>query len=417
MSARDAFAVSADMLSVAEALERILAGVTPLATTETVPLLEAYGRVLAEDILSDRAVPPHDNSAVDGYAVHHADLSAEAPVRLPVTRRIAAGDPPGPALPRGEAARIFTGAPVPPGADTVIPQEPCEAGGDGDVLLPAVRKAGGNLRRAGEDVAVGQTLLTAGHRLRPQDVGYIGSVGVGRPRVYGRLRVGVFSTGSEVRDPGTAAPPGAIYDSNRYVLIGLLRAMGCAVSDLGILPDDRAMLTARLADAGAAQDALVTSGGVSTGEEDHVKAAVEANGHLDFWRVAIRPGRPLAMGRVGNAHFIGLPGNPVASLVCFLIFGRPLLMKRMGMTALAPRRLPVRAAFATRKRAGRTEWMRGWLRRGEDGGLWVDRYPREGSGILTSVVVCDGLIELPAEAEAVAEGDVLDFLPFDSLMA
>lgn len=415
MTARDAFAVSPDMLSVADALDRILADVTPVDEIEAVPLLDSYGRVLAADIHSDRPVPPHDNSAVDGYAVHYADLSAEVPVRLPVTRRIAAGQPPGAPLPRGEAARIFTGAPVPPGVDTVIPQEPCEAGA-GDVLLPAVRKAGGNLRRAGEDVKVGQTLLAAGHRLRPQDVGYIGSVGVSAPSVRRLVRVGVFSTGSEVRDPGTEAPPGAIYDSNRYVLIGLLRAMGCAVSDLGILPDDRAMLTERLAEAGAEQDALVTSGGVSTGEEDHVKAAVEANGRLDFWRVAIRPGRPLAMGRVGDALFIGLPGNPVASLVCFLIFGRPLLMKRMGMTDLSPRRLPVRSAFDAGKRAGRTEWMRGWLRRGHDGGLWVDRFPREGSGILTSVVVCDGLLELPAEAEGVAAGDLLDFLPFDSLI-
>lgn len=413
-AAADAFAPSADMLRADEAIARLLALVEPVAETERVPLTEAYGRVLAEDVISDRDVPPHDNSAVDGYAVHHADLSPEAEVCLPVAMRVPAGHVPERPLARGEAARIFTGAPVPAGADTIIPQEPCRDEG-GAVVLPAVRKAGQNLRRKGEDIVAGQCILGAGTRLRPQEVGYMASVGTSRPLVRRRLRAAVFSTGDEVRDPGADAPPGAIYDSNRYVLIGLLRDMGCEVRDVGILPDDAALMRAALAEAAADADVVLTSGGVSTGEEDHVKAVLEDLGTLDFWRVAIRPGRPLAVGRVGQAAFIGLPGNPVAVFVTFMMFARPLILKRMGLRDVLPHPIPVRAGFSFKKRQGRREWLRATLGTGEDGLPVAQRFPSEGSGILRSVVTSTGLLALPEDAAAIEPGMVLDFLPFDEL--
>ncbi|GAA0590172.1 molybdopterin-binding protein [Caenispirillum bisanense] len=411
----DAFAPSADMLRADEAVARLLALVTPVAETERVALTEAYGRVLAEDVTSDRNVPPHDNSAVDGYAVHFADLSAEAETRLPVAFRIPAGQMPPRPLARGEAARIFTGAPVPAGADTIIPQEPCREDG-GAVVLPPVRKAGQNLRRAGEDIVAGQCILGAGTRLRPQEAGYIASVGTARPLVYRPVRVAVFSTGDEVRDPGADAPPGAIYDSNRYVLIGLLRDLGCVVEDFGILPDDPGRIRSALAEAAARSDVVLTSGGVSTGEEDHVKAVLRELGSLEFWRVAIRPGRPLAVGRIGEAAFIGLPGNPVAVFVTFMMFARPLILRRMGLREVMPQPLPVRAGFAFKKREGRREWLRASLEPGDDGLPVAQRFPSEGSGILRSVVTSHGLLALPEDAAAIEPGMVLDFLPFDSLV-
>lgn len=411
----DAFAPSADMLPADEAVAKLLDLVDPVAETERVPLIDAYGRVLAEDIVSDRNVPPHDNSAVDGYAVRFADLSAEAETCLPVTLRIPAGTVPGAPLAAGTAARIFTGAPVPEGADTIIPQEPCRAEGDA-VVLPAVRKAGQNLRRKAEDIAAGDTILSAGRRLSPADVGYMASVGVAAPLVRRRVRAAVFSTGTEVRDPGGDAPPGAIYDSNRFVLMGLLKDMGCTVADFGILPDDPDALREALARAAAAADVVLTSGGVSTGEEDHVKRVVEDLGRLHFWRVAIRPGRPLAVGRVGDAVFVGLPGNPVAAFVTFALFARPMILRRMGLADVLPRPIPVRAGFAFRKRVGRREWLRASLSTaGPDGLPVAERFPTEGSGILRSVVVSEGLLTLPDAVAEIEPGQVLDFLPFERI--
>ncbi|WP_404379193.1 gephyrin-like molybdotransferase Glp [Caenispirillum salinarum] len=411
----DAFALSADMLPADDAVARLLDLVTPVAETERVPLMDARGRVLAEDIVSDRNVPPHDNSAVDGYAVRFADLSTEDETRLPITMRIPAGIVPDRPLSAGEAARIFTGAPVPEGADTIIPQEPCRAGDD-TVVLPPVRKAGQNLRRKAEDIGVGDTILAAGRRLHPAEIGFMASVGVAEPLVRRRVRAAVFSTGTEVRDPGGDAPPGAIYDSNRFVLMGLLADMGCKVSDYGILPDDPAALKDALARASAEADVVLTSGGVSTGEEDHIKPVVEDLGRLDFWRVAIRPGRPLAVGRVGEAVFVGLPGNPVAAFVCFCMFARPMILRRMGVADVLPRPIPVRAGFAFKKRAGRREWLRASLTgRDEDGLPVAERFPTEGSGILRSVVVSEGLLALPEEPSQINPGDVLEFLPFERL--
>lgn len=411
----DAFALSADMLPADDAVARLLAMVTPVEETERVPLTAAVGRVLAEDIVSDRNVPPHDNSAVDGYAVHFADLSPDDETRLPIVMRVPAGSVPDRALRPGEAARIFTGAPVPEGADIIIPQEPCRAE-EGSVVLPPVRKAGQNLRRKAEDIAAGDTILNAGRRLRPPEVGFMASVGVAAPLVRRRLKAAVFSTGTEVRDPGGDAPAGAIYDSNRFVLMGLLAEMGCEVADFGILPDDPAALKDALARAAAEADVVLTSGGVSTGEEDHVKPVVESLGSLEFWRVAIRPGRPLAVGRVGKAAFVGLPGNPVAAFVCFAMFARPMILRRMGVVDVLPKPIPVRANFAFKKRAGRREWLRGSLTgTGPDGLPLAERFPTEGSGILRSVVVSEGLLALPDAAAEISPGDLLGFLPFERI--
>ncbi|MGC2856035.1 gephyrin-like molybdotransferase Glp [Novispirillum sp. DQ9] len=414
----DAFAPGKDMLRTAEALERLTAAVAPVDGTEVVGLTAALNRVLAADVVAARAVPPHDNAAVDGYAVYHADLAADGDVTLPVTGRIAAGHVLDRPAVRGEALRIFTGSPVPPGPDTILPQEVCAAHDDGTVTLPPV-KAGANLRKAGEDIRPGDVILPAGRRLRPQDIGLAASIGVGGLTVRRRVRVAVFSTGDEVRDPvaGQDAGPGAIYDSNRFVLMGLLRTLGAEVVDLGIVRDEADAVRGTLARGGAEADLIVTSGGVSTGDTDHVKGAVEALGALTFWRIAIRPGRPLAFGHVAGTPFVGLPGNPVASMLTFMIFARPLLLRLMGAEDKAPLTFPAVADFSFKKRVGRREWLRASLRRDDAGRLIVSRYPREGSGILTSMVVSDGLAELPEDLPAVEPGTVLDILPFSELLS
>lgn len=414
MSRRDAFAPDAGMLTTDQALAALLGAALPVRGSRPVGLARALGRVLAEDIVAPRAVPPHDNAAVDGYAVFAADLDPERAVRLPVTGRIPAGRPLDRPARRGEALRIFTGAPLPPGPDTILPQEVCDEA-DGMVALPP-GKAGANLRRAGEDIRAGAVILHRGTRLRPQELGLAASIGLARLRVFRPVRVALFSTGDELRDPGAAAGAGAIYDSNRFVLHGLLAGLGCAVTDLGIVPDRLEAVTDTLAGAGRAHDLVLTSGGVSAGDEDHVRAAVSALGTLTFQRIAIKPGRPLAFGRVGAAAFLGLPGNPVASMLTFLIFARPLLLTLAGAAAVTPRRYPVVAGFAATKRPGRREYLRATLRRTADGALVAQRFAVEGSGILTSMTASDGLIELPESLAAVSPGDRVDFLPFSELL-
>jgi len=413
--ADDAFAPTADMMTAGQARAALAAAVAPVPEREAVGLFEAAGRVLAADVVSGRAVPPRDNSAVDGYAVFADDLDPAGAVELPVTGRVAAGalsERPGR---RGEAVRIFTGAPVPGGFDTILPQENCRERPGGRVALPAARR-GSNLRRAGEDIGAGAVVLRAGTRLRPQEVGLAASIGLARLEVYRRPRIAVFSTGDELREPGGSADGAAIYDSNRAILAGLLGGLGCAVADFGIVPDTLAAVRATLVRAAAGCDAVLTSGGVSTGDEDHVRAAVEAEGRLDFWRVAIRPGRPLAFGRVRGVPFLGLPGNPVAVMVTFLMIARPLFLALAGAVPVPPRSFPVAAGFATRKRPGRREWLRATIRRTPDGGAVAERFPREGSGILTSMTASDGLIELPEALEHVAEGDLVEFVPFSELL-
>ncbi|WP_207458793.1 gephyrin-like molybdotransferase Glp [Azospirillum sp. SYSU D00513] len=410
----DCFAFGGELMAVDRALSLLAERIGPVTGTERAGLGDALGRILAEEVVAPFDVPPHDNSAVDGYAVFFDDLDPAGDTRLPVTARVPAGRALGRPGRRGEAVRIFTGAPMPEGFDTVLMQEDCRTDG-GDVLIPAGIKRGANRRKAGEDIREGQVILTSGRRLRPEDIGLLASIGRTALELRRPLRAAVFSTGDEVREPGAPLEPGCIYDANRYVLISALRQLGCAVTDLGILPDRVEDVRAALASASRDHDVLVTSGGVSTGEEDHVKGAVEAEGALHFWRLAIKPGRPVALGRVGTAALIGLPGNPVAVLVTFQRVARPILLRLMGAAADEPPLFPVRAEFAYKKKAGRREYVRVRLSRGADGGLTAVKHPREGAGILSSMVESDGLVELPEELTRVEPGMTVQFLPFSEV--
>jgi molybdopterin molybdotransferase len=399
------------LLSFDDALQKLLAAARPLAETGEVDTSAAVGRTLARAQASGIVVPPLDNSAMDGYAVRLADLPA-AGARLAVAQRIPAGSV-GTPLAAGTAARIFTGAPVPAGADAVVMQELCEHAGEGVVQVNHVPRAGENIRRAGEDIQSGAAILAAGTRLAPQDIGLAASVGLARLPVFRRLRVAVFFTGDELSMPGEALKPGGIYNSNRYTLRGLLAALGCEVRDLGIVPDSLEATRAALRTAAADSDVIITSGGVSVGEEDHVKAAVQAEGALDLWKIAIKPGKPLAFGKVSprDTAFIGLPGNPVSTFVTFLMLVRPFLLACQGARVTAPRGLMMRADFDWPKPDRRREFLR--VRINHDGGL--DLFPNQSSGVLTSCAWADGLVDNPP-AQAVARGELVRFLPFSELL-
>jgi molybdopterin molybdotransferase len=397
-----------NLLGFDDALERLLAAARPVAESEAVPLLEADGRVLAAPLTAPLDVPPLDNSAMDGYAVRCADVLA-AGARLPVSQRIPAGSV-GHRLEPGSAARIFTGAPLPEGADAVVMQERCERHGE-DVVVNHVPHEGENIRRCGEDIAGGSVILPAGTRLTPQALGLAASIGAPQVPVLRRLRVALFFTGDELAMPGEALKPGAIYNSNRFVLRGLLERLGCAVTDLGIVPDTLAATREALRRAAAVSDLIVTSGGVSVGEEDHVKPAVEAEGELAMWKLAIKPGKPLAYGRVGDADFIGLPGNPVSSFVTFLILVRPFILRRMGAADCLPRRLAATAGFDWPRPDARREFLR--VRLAGDGRL--ELFPNQGSGVLTSTVWAGGLVDNPA-GQAVRPGDTVQYIPYGDLL-
>ena len=325
----DCFAHGGALMPAAAALAELRARLAPVGERETVPLSEAAGRILAADLIADRDVPPHDNAAVDGYAVHFADLAADRDTELPVTGRAAAGHSLGRPARRGEAIRIFTGAVMPDGPDTVMMQEDCTSRGDVVVIRPGIGR-GANRRRRGEDVRVGTIVLRDGQRLRPQDVGLAAALGRPAVPVYRRLRVAILSTGDEVHEPGTALPLGAVYDANRYALVALVKALGAAPTDLGILADEAAAIDAALTDAATGHDLILTSGGMSVGEEDHIAGVVRARGSLYFWKLAIKPGRPVAMGQIGGTPLIGLPGNPAAMMVTFLRLARPALLRLAG---------------------------------------------------------------------------------------
>jgi molybdopterin molybdotransferase len=413
----DCFAFGGALMRADEALRVLADRVVPLAGVQTAALRGLRGRILAEDIVAARAVPPHDNAAVDGYAVHHADLDPSGETRLPVAGRAAAGHPLTGPSPRGLAVRVFTGAAMPEGPDSVFMQEDVRVEGDA-AIFPLGLKKGANRRKAGEDVEAGKTILRAGHRLRAQDVGLIASIGLAEAKVRAPLKVAVFSTGDELREPGGAAPKGTVYDANRFALMALLEQSGAIVDDLGILPDKRDAVTKALSDAADTHDALVTSGGMSTGEEDHVRAAVASLGAIDFWRLAIRPGRPVALGNVKGKAFVGLPGNPVAMMVTFLRFARPVLLRLGGADDFAPLSFRVRSEAPIKKKIGRREWLRARLVPAADGGMpFARRFPRDGAGILTSLVESDGLVELAEDVGEVAAGDAVDFLPFSELAA
>lgn len=398
-------------LTVEEALAELDARAVPVCAVEEVATGDALGRVLAVDVVSAINVPQHDNSAMDGWAFAHGHRPADG--RFVVVGRAAAGHPFTGPIGSGQAIRILTGAPAPVGVDTVAMQEDCQAG-DGWVVVPDHVRPGANLRPAGEDVAAGAVALTAGTRLRPQELGLASAIGLTRLSVYAPLKVAVFSTGDEVNEPGSPLPPGGIYDSNRTFVLASLRALGASVRDLGILADRTDVIAAALAEAAASHDVVITTGGVSEGDEDHVKAAICAHGSLHFWRLAIKPGRPVALGEVGGAAFIGLPGNPVATAVTFLMLARPLLLRLMGATATRPATYPVAAGFAYKHRPGRREWLRARVHL-VDGRLVAEKYPVESSGVLSSMVWSDGLVAIPEACQSIQPGDSLVFLPYAEL--
>jgi molybdopterin molybdotransferase len=424
MSAPDQKPAARPMLSVREALDLLLAAARPVADFEVVPTIEANARVLAQDQVATINVPSADNTQMDGYAVRAQDC-ASGSTTLKVAQRIPAGSV-GQYLEQGTAARIFTGALIPDGADAVVMQEQCEAVGDSVTIRHAPR-SGEWIRRTGEDIVAGSVILPAGTRLRSQELGLAASVGLATLPVLRRLRVAVFFTGDELAMPGEPLAPGAIYNSNRFTLRGLLENFGCQVTDFGIVPDSLQATRDTLQSAAREHDLMITSGGVSVGEEDHIKPAVEAEGRLAMWQIAVKPGKPLAFGEVqrggdsgegsdktgaaGTAFFLGLPGNPVSSFLTFLLFVRPFLLRLQGASAcVEPRAYPMRADFNWPKADRRNEFLR--ARINAAGGL--DLFPNQGSGVLTSTVWGDGLVDNPP-GQPIAAGDIVRFIPFAEL--
>lgn len=413
MTAVQASPARAPLRPLDEVLADLLSRAEPLQGVDTVSTFEADGRVLAQDLVSPLQVPPQDNSAMDGYAVLATDLAAGAP--LPVSQRIPAGST-GTLLAPRSVARIFTGAPIPPGADAVVMQEEAEVAGEGLVRFRSAPPAGQHIRRAGEDVRRGAVVLARGHRMDPAAQGMAASIGLALLPVARRPRVAIFSTGDELVLPGDIAPeqmkPGAIYNSNRFFLRSLLLRLGCEVTDLGVVPDRLDATVDALRGAAQAHDLIVTSGGVSVGEEDHVKPAVQALGTLDLWQLAIKPGKPFAYGRVAGAHFIGLPGNPVSSFVTFLLLVRPFVLKLQGASVLQPQPMALRADFAWGKADKRREFLR--ARRNATGGL--DLFANQSSGVLTSMVWGDGLVDNPP-GRVIVPGDLVHFISLAELIA
>ncbi|PRX31549.1 molybdopterin molybdotransferase [Paraburkholderia sp. BL18I3N2] len=421
----------APMLATADALATLLSAASPIAGTESIPTLEALNRVLAADVTSPLDVPPMNTSSMDGYAIRTADLTAQGNSRLPVSQRIPAGRAPEPLKP-GTAARIFTGATVPPGADAIVMQEQTEAAG-ADVAILHSPQPGEWITARGADIRSGSVILPAGTRLTPQALGLAASVGCAELAVRRRVKVAVFFTGDELTMPGEPLKPGAIYNSNRFTLRGLLEKLGCEVTDYGIVADKLDATRATLREAAEAHDLILTCGGVSVGEEDHVKPAVEAEGRLAMWQIAMKPGKPLAFGAVRRAarrgetvaersasasapaaaetFFIGLPGNPVSSFATFLLFVRPFILSLAGVQTVAPRALSLRADFTQSKADRRNEFLR--ARINPTGGL--DLFPNQSSAVLTSTVWGDGLIDNPPN-HAISAGETVRFIPFSELL-
>jgi molybdopterin molybdotransferase len=397
--------MSKGLLSVDDALAQLLSAAKPVADVEEVETLEATGRVLARPQRSTMDVPPMDNSAMDGYALRISDLKGGS---LKVDQRIMAGAIGRPLQP-GTAARIFTGAPIPPGADAIVMQEDCAVEGD-HVIIRKTPKAGEWVRRAASDIGKGGEILPAGKRLLPQDTGLAASVGIKSLPVFRRLRLGLFFTGDELVMPGEPLQAGRIYNSNRFTLRGLAKVFGCEVRDYGIVPDTLQATREVLRRAAGECDVVVTSGGVSVGDADFVKPAVEAEGSLLMWRIAMKPGRPLAFGAIGKSFFIGLPGNPVSSFVTFLIFVRPFLLKTQGMTHVTPREINARADFDWPQPDARREFLR--VKWNAQGGL--DLYPTQDSAVLTSTAWADGLVDNPA-SRAIRKGETVRYLPYAEL--
>ncbi len=410
----DCFAFGGALMSVEEAQALIAERVPPPTGGEEVPLGAARGRVLAHDLVAPIPLPPFFNAAVDGWAFRFDDLGYGGETPLDEAGRVAAGHIPARPVAQGEAVRVFTGAPMPYGADTCVMQEDVRHSGR-SIIVPPGLKRGANARPAGEDVAKGAVALEAGRLLGPVEIGLAAALGQARIAGWRRPRIGVFSTGDELTSPGRPLGPAQTYDSNRYTLLALLAGLPCEAVDLGILPDDATHTAGALAAAAREHDMLLTSGGVSTGEEDHVRAAIETGGRLVFWRLAVKPGRPAAMGVVEGTPVVGLPGNPVAAVVCFLHLARPLLLRLAGATGRSLPRYAAVADFAYRKKAGRREYVRVSIATA-DGATLARKFGREGAGLLSSLTQSDGLVELPEAVTEVASGDPVTVLPFAGML-
>lgn len=420
----------AGLLPYDQAVNDLLAAAKPITESELVPVADAQGRVLAEDVISSIYVPPADNSAMDGYALRYSDLTsagmttAGRPV-LSISQRIPAGVAPEPLAP-GTAARIFTGSEIPEGADTVIMQEQCQAlkgtdsaGTEGEqaVELPVSINQGDNIRRKGLDITAGSIILNRGHKLLPQDLGLLASIGLAEVKVYRRLKLAILSTGDEIVEPGQACPVGHIYNSNRYTLAGLIDAMGMERVDMGIVPDDPEATKAILRKAAELADCVITTGGVSVGEEDHVKACVEQMGELQLWRLAIKPGKPLAFGKVLEKPFFGLPGNPSAVFVTFAMVARPYLLRFQGhKDGLLPMALTVQANFARSKPVKRQEYLRARLEVSEQGVMSANLHDNQCSGALSAASWSNGFAVHPID-QLIANGDKVKFIPYSELFA
>ncbi len=411
----DCFLHDKDRLRHHEALDILRERLSVVAGTETISLEDANGRVLAQDVNAPRNVPQSDNSAVDGYAFRHSDHD-EAGGFFRIEQRIPAGHPSSQTIGPWGAARIFTGATMPPGADTVAMQEDCEThdqDGQSFVIVPSGLKPGANRRKAGEDVREGDVILAPGQRLRPQDLAAIASTGLAEVEVFRKLRIGLLSTGDEIRRPGEPLLTGEIYDSNHFLLRALAESLPVEIEDLGTLPDQADVISAALEEASTRTDVILTTGGASRGEEDHILSTLDKLGSRHMWQLAIKPGRPMMFGQIGNCVFLGLPGNPVAAMVCFLLYGRPVISVLGGGGFPEPQRFQVIADFSVgRKKPDRREFYRGILVTGEDGKTRVRKFERDGSGLITGLREADGLIEIPEDATAVEHGSLVDFIPF-----
>ncbi len=400
------------LIPIEKALDLLLSNALTVTETETVDLINAGGRILANNVGSTLQVPPLDNSAMDGYAVRSSDFSGAEKISLPITQRICAGEV-GTELAPHSVARIFTGAPIPKGADAVIMQERCEVEGD-NIITSGPISTGTNIRKAGEDIDIGDIVLKKGDVFRPQDMGLAASVGIHQPTVYRRLRVGIFFTGDELQEPDTPLQAGKIYNSNRYTLRGLLANLNCEIIDLGIVGDTLKATRNAMSEAAEKADLVMTSGGVSVGEEDHVRIALEELGQLEMWRINMKPGKPLAFGRIGNTPFLGMPGNPVSVFATFCIFARPFILKKQGANHTQANSFMLPAAFDWHKKGGRCEYLRAKMERDTRGQTTLSLYPHQGSGVLTSTSWANGLVIIPSNTR-INQGDLIEFIPFSEL--
>ena len=411
----DCFVLDRDRLPHDEAIAILKSRVRPVVGIEQVKLVVVAGRFLAEDVVAPRAIPAHDNAAVDGYAFAHAAYDQANGAKFKVTGQAAAGHPFAGAVAPESAVRIFTGAVMPAGSDTVAMQEDVRLEQSGNELwtfIPGGLKRGANRRLAGEDMPAGGVLLVAGTRLRPQDVASAASTGRERLACYEKLKVAILSTGDELLRPGETFSPGRVYDANAAMLEGLIGAAGAEAVSLGVLPDKAELVKAALADAARAYDAIIISGGASQGAEDHVVKSLDALGKRHLWQLAIKPGRPMMFGQIGDCVMMGLPGNPVAVFVCFLMYVRPVLTRLGGGAWPEPQRFPLPAAFTQKKKVGRREFWRARLTKGAGGNLQIAKFPRDGSGLISSLREADGLIEVAEEVAEVREGELVNFIPF-----